>query len=121
MPGEKNPSTATLEGDVALTEIKGSLTGRHVCQQLVSGSGFAPYCGSAEDSSGEIDFLVQRAGGDYAIEVKAEENLRAKILRAFKTSHPEVKSVRFSLSDHREQGRLRNVLLYAMSSMELWG
>ena len=57
----------------------------------------------------------------YAIEVKAEENLRAKSLRAFKESHPEINSVRFSLSGYREQDWMRNVPLYAMSNTGLWG
>ncbi len=42
-----------------------------------------PFYWSAENSSGEIDFLVQTDSGVYPIEVKAEENLRAKSLRAF--------------------------------------
>ena len=53
--------------------------------------------------------------------MKTEENLRARILRAFKDSHPEIKSVRFSLSDYREQGWMGNVSLYAMPNMGLWG
>ena len=57
----------------------------------------------------------------YAIEVKAEENLRAKSLRSFKESHPKIKSVRFSLSGYREQDWMRNVPLYAMSNVGLWG
>ena len=113
--------TAVLDGNEAFTEFKGSLTEQYVCQQLVSDCGLAPYYWSAENSSGEIDFLVQRASGVYAIEVKAEENLRAKSLRAFKASHPEVRSVRFSLSGYREQDWMRNVPLYAMPNMRLWG
>ena len=63
-----------------------------------------PYYWSAGNSSGGIDFPVQGPNSVYAIEVKAEENLRAKSLRAFKESHPEIKSVRFSLSGCRDQG-----------------
>ena len=113
--------TAVLDGNAAFTEFKGSLTEQYVCQQLISDCGLAPYYWSAENSSGEIDFLVQRANGVYAIEVKAEENLRAKSLRAFKAAHPEIKSVRFSLSGYREQDWMRNVPLYAMPNMGLWG
>ncbi len=113
--------TAVLDGNAAFTEFKGSLTEQYVCQQLISDCGLAPYYWSAENSSGEIDFLVQRANGVYAIEVKAEENLRAKSLRAFKAAHPEIRSVRFSLSGYREQDWMRNVPLYAMPNMGLWG
>ena len=108
-------------GNEILEEFKGSLTEQYVCQQLVSDCGFTPYYWSAENSSGEIDFLVQGSSSVYAIEVKAEESLRAKSLRSFKESHPEIQSVRFSLSGYREQDWMRSVSLYAMSNMGLWG
>lgn len=108
-------------GNKIFEEFKGSLTEQYVCQQLVSDCGLTPYYWSAENSSGEIDFLVQKSNGVYSIEVKAEENLRSRSLRAFKTAHPEIKSVRFSLSGYREQDWMRNVPLYAMSNMRLWG
>ena len=110
-----------IGGSEIFEEFKGSLTEQYVCQQLVSDCGITPYYWSAENSSGEVDFLAQGSSGVYAIEVKAEENLRAKSLRAFKTAHPEIKSVRFSLSCYREQDWMRNVPLYAMSNMGLWG
>ena len=110
-----------LKGNAIFTEFKGALTEQYVCQQLVSDCGLVPYYWSAENSSGEIDFLVQRRNSVFAIEVKAEENLRSKSLRAFKESHPEINSVRFSLSGYREQDWMRNVPLFAMSNMRLWG
>ena len=51
-----------------------------MCQQLISDCGVGPYYWSAESSTGEIDFLAQDQGAVYAMEVKAEENLRAKKL-----------------------------------------
>ena len=108
-------------GSEIFEEFKGSLTEQYVCQQLVSDCGLTPYYWSAENSSGEVDFLVQGSNSVYAIEVKTEENLRAKSLRSFKESHPKIKSARFSLSGYREQDWMRNVPLYAMSNMGLWG
>ena len=64
--------------------------------------------------------IMPRGGSTFAIEVKAEENLRAKSLRAFKGAHPEVSAVRFSLSGYREQEWMRNVPLYAVSCRGLW-
>lgn len=112
---------AVIGGNEIFEEFKGSLTEQYICQQLVSDCGLTPYYWSAENSSGEIDFLVQNANSVYAIEVKAKENLRAKSLRAFKGAHPKIRSVRFSLSGYREQGWMRNVPLYAMPNMGLWG
>lgn len=110
-----------IGGSDIFEKFKGALTEQYVCQQLVSDCGLVPYYWSAENSSGEIDFLVQRRNSVFAIEVKAEENLRSKSLRAFMESHSDVEAVRFSLSGYREQGWMRNVPLYAMSDMGLWG
>ena len=89
-------------------------------QQLVAEQDVVPSYWSAENSSGEIDFLAQVSGSVFAVEVKAEENLRARSLRAFKTAHPEVRAVRFSLSPHRRQDWMVNVPLYAVSCTGLW-
>ena len=114
------PPEAVIAGSRVFTEFKGALTEQYVCQQLISECGLTPYYWSAENSLGEIDFLVQDGGSVFAIEVKAEENLRAKSLRAFKGAHPEVAAVRFSLSGYREQEWMRNVPLYAVSRRGLW-
>ena len=109
-----------IDGNKVFTEFKGTLTEQYICQQLIAACGLSPCYWSAENSSGEIDFLAQDGGDVFAIEVKAKENLRAKSLRAFKDTHPEVKAVRFSLSGYREQDWMRNVPLYAISCRRLW-
>ncbi len=109
-----------VEGNAVFTEFKGAITEQYVCQQLVSDCSLKPFYWSAENSSGEIDFLVQNSGVTYALEVKAEENLQAKSLRAFKQKNSEVKAVRFSLSGYREQDWLVNVPLYAIGVPALW-
>ena len=114
------PPEAVIAGSRVFTEFKGALTEQYVCQQLISECGLTPYYWSAENSLGEIDFLVQDGSSVFAIEVKAEENLRAKSLRAFKGAHPEVSAVRFSLSGYREQDWMRNVPLFAVSCRGLW-
>ena len=114
------PPEAVIAGSRVFTEFKGALTEQYVCQQLISECSLTPYYWSAENSLGEIDFLVQDGSRVFAIEVKAEENLRAKSLRAFKGAHPEVAAVRFSLSGYREQEWMRNVPLYAISRRSLW-
>lgn len=117
----KLSTKSIVEGNSIFSEFKGSLTEQYVCQQLISDCGIDPYYWSAENSRGELDFLAQDESGTYAIEVKAEENLRAKSLRAFKEKNPEVKALRFSLSGYREQDWMRNIPLYAISNRELWG
>ena len=109
-----------IGGSAIFEEFKGALIEQYVCQQLISECGLSPYYWSAKNSSGEIDFLVQDGSDVFAIEVKAEENLRSKSLRAFKNAYPEVKAMRFSLSGYREQDWMRNIPLYAVSCRKLW-
>lgn len=110
-----------IGGSSIFEEFKGALTEQYVCQQLISERGLAPYYWSAENSTGELDFLVQDGSRVVAIEVKAEENLRARSLRAFKDKHPDITALRFSMSGFREQDWMRNIPLYAACNTELWG
>ena len=50
------------------------------------------------------------------IEVKAEENLRAKSLKTFLSEYRELYGLRFSMSDYREQENITNIPLYAILS-----
>ena len=112
----------TVIGGSSIFEgFKGALTEQYVCQQLISERGLAPYYWSAENSTGELGFLVQDGSRVAAIEVKAEENLRARSLRAFKDKHPDITALRFSMSGFREQDWMRNIPLYAACNAELWG
>ena len=89
-----------IDGNRIFTEFKGALTEQYVLQQLISEAGIVPYYYSAQNSRGEIDFLVQGRTSVIPIEVKAEENLRAKSLRAFCDK------------DYREQDWMTNIPLY---------
>lgn len=113
-------SKTILDGNSLFEEFKGALTEQYVCQELVSACELNPFYWSAENSRGELDFLVQKAGEIYAIEVKAEENLRAKSLRSFKERHFDVHARRFSLSDYRQQEWMLNVPLYLVGNTGLW-
>ena len=112
--------SSVIEGDAVFTEFKGALTEQYVCQQLIADCRMRPYYWSAENSRGEVDFLTQKDGNVFAIEVKAEENLQAKSLRSFKERNPGVSAVRFSLSGYREQDWMSNVPLYAVGVSKLW-
>lgn len=116
---ELNPE-AILAGSAVFTEFKGALTEQYVCQELIAICGFTPFYWSAENSTGEIGFLVQDGGKIYPIEVKAEENLKAKSLRAFASKYDGVHARRFSMSGYRDQDWMRNVPLYVIGHYGLW-
>lgn len=107
-----------LNGNAIFTEFKGALTEQYVCQQIAADLGTTPYYWSAENSSGEVDFVVQHNGNVIPLEVKAEENLRAKSLKSFVSSNELRFGVRTSMSDYRKQDKLINLPLYAIS--QLW-
>lgn len=101
-----------IEGNKIFTEFKGALTEQYILQQLISDVGVIPYYYSTQNSKGEIDFLVQGKTSVIPIEVKAEENLRAKSLRAFCDKYNPDYAVRTSMSDYREQDWMTNIPLY---------
>ena len=103
-----------LEGNRIFEEFKGALTEQYVLQEILTFQDLFVYYWSAEKSMAEIDFVIQHQGEVFPIEVKAEENLRAKSLRSFyQRFHPRL-ALRFSMSDFREEDWLTNVPLYAV-------
>ena len=104
-----------LEGNRIFEEFKGALTEQFVAQQLVA-SKHELYYYSKENSSGELDFVLQQAQYIIPIEVKAEENLQAKSLRAYCDKYKPEIAIRSSMSNYREQDWMTNVPLYALDS-----
>ena len=81
-------------------------------QQMIAELGVEPYYYTTANSTGEIDFTLQAPGSVILVEVKAEENLRAKSLRAFCEKYHPQHAVRTSMSDFREQDWMTNIPLY---------
>lgn len=107
-------SRTILEGNQLFKEFKGALTEQYVLQELKAEIHTAAYYYSAENSRGEIDFLLQAETGIVPMEVKAEENLRAKSLRAFCDKYETAAAIRTSMSDYRKEDWLVNIPLYAL-------
>lgn len=111
--GEMEPAQMLVSNKV-MTESKGAFTENYVLCQLLSHQNIFTYYYSREDARLEIDFLAQYQGIITPIEVKAEENLRSKSLRAFIDKHQELQAIRFSMSPYREQEWMTNIPLYAV-------
>jgi len=107
---------AIIKGNSIFEEFKGALTEQYVLQQFVLRFHNGIYYWSAERSSGEIDFIVQDEDVVIPVEVKAEENLKAKSLKAFAQRYPETKAVRVSMSDYRKEHQLVNIPLFALEA-----
>lgn len=108
------PHTTLIDGNQLFLTAKGALTEQFVSQQILSIEGLYAGYWSAENSRGEIDFLIQHQDEIIPIEVKAEENLKAKSLRAFIEKNPKLHGLRLSMSSYREQDWMTNYPLYAL-------
>lgn len=108
------PVQSLLNGNMLFSDFKGALTEQFVLQQMKTNQSLSIYYWSADNSRGEIDFLVQQEEKVIPIEVKAEENLQAKSLRMFVERNPGLKGCRFSMSPYREQDWLVNYPLYSV-------
>ena len=108
------PLQSLVDGNRLFTEFKGALTEQYVLQQMISDCGIHPCYFSAENARMEIDFLIQKDDEMIPVEVKAEENLRAKSLRVFCEKYHPRQAVRTSMSDYREQEWMVNVPLYLL-------
>ena len=106
-----------LEGNKIFLEFKGAMTEQYVLQQFLSETVYTPYYYTETKSEGEIDFLIQKEGIVIPIEVKAEENLRAKSLKYFCDKYRPDTAIRTSMSKYREQEWMINIPLYAISSL----
>ena len=110
------PASEILIGSNIFSEYKGTFTELYVLQQMVTVRDLDIYYYSTDDSRTEIDFVVQHEGKVTPVEVKAEENLRAKSLRQVVTNNPSLHGLRFSMSDYRREDWLDNVPLYGVES-----
>jgi len=68
------------------------------------------------NSTNEIDFITQRFDKALPIEVKAEENLRSRSLKAVLDKDSSLRGLRISMSDYREEEKFDNLPLYAVKS-----
>lgn len=107
-----------IEGNNLFVEFKGALTEQYVCQQLKTIEDLNIYYYTNERGNCEIDFVIDRDNQIIPIEVKAEENLRAKSLKTYSEKFSPDICVRTSMSDYRKEDWLINLPLYAIEAIK---
>jgi predicted AAA+ superfamily ATPase len=95
-----------------LTEFKGAMTEQFVAQQIKEKFGL--FYWTPEKATAEIDFIIQQNSGMVPIEVKAEENLKAKSLKVFAEKHKTQNAIRTSMSPYRKEEWMENIPLYGI-------
>jgi len=96
-------SRVVLDGSRVFAEFKGALTEQYVLQQMLAEYGDDPCYWSTDDSRTEVDFVVQRGMDVAPVEVKSEENIRAKSLKSYMERFNPPVSYRLSMRPYKEQ------------------
>lgn len=113
------PPSLMLIGDNVFSNYKGAFTENYVLTQMVNVPKTVIAYYSKENSTLELDFIVQAGDRLLPVEVKAEENVRSKSLRQFVTvdkADSGLTGVRFSMKGFADQGWMENVPLFAVHS-----
>lgn len=113
-------SSSMLLGMEVFSEFKGAFTENFVLTQLKAQEKHDNlernvFYYSKDNSTQEVDFVVQGANRILPVEVKAEENVHSKSLRVFITednAEKHFKGIRFSMKPYIDQGWMENVPLY---------
>lgn len=115
---ETEPADILL-GSKAFVEFKGAFAENFVLQQLTAKQNLPAYYFSKDNSTQEVDFLVQTPERIVPTEVKAEENVKSKSLSTFiKEDFKELglKGLRCSMKPYVDQGWMENIPLYAVEA-----
>ena len=108
-----NPNVILTE-DSFFQEFKGALTEQFVLQELIVSEAENISYWTNDAGTAELDFLFEKDGSFYPVEVKANENLQAKSLRVFHEKYPDINCFRISLSNFRKEQWMTNLPLYAL-------
>ncbi len=107
-----------ISGNEIFTEFKGALTEQYVLQQMIAQTPYTPYYYSGDKSTYEVDFLIQKKNKIIPVEVKAEDNLKAKSLKVFCEKFKPYTAYRISMNRYRKQEWMENIPLWAVGGMQ---
>lgn len=111
------PTSAMLIGSNVFSEYKGAFTENYVLTQMMASHKAVIGYYSKDNSSLELDFVVQAGDSILPIEVKAEVNVKSKSLKQFVTvdnACNNLKGYRFSMKGYEYQDWMVNIPLFAV-------
>ena len=110
----KLPLKTILDGNAIFTEFKGALTENFVLQQLLLNEENDVYYWTNENSTAEVDFVIQNEEEIIPMEVKSGTNLRSASFKFFCEKYKPAKAIRASLDDYKQEAWMTNIPLYAL-------
>lgn len=113
------PASVMLIGNNVFSEFKGAFTENYALTQMVACHDTVIGYYSKDNSSLEIDFVVQAGAEILPVEVKAEVNVKSKSLRQFITvdnAGNDIRGYRFSMKGYEHQDWMSNIPLFAIDA-----
>lgn len=114
----KLPLEAIIDGNRIFEEFKGALTENYVMQQLLLQAENDIYYWTNENSTSEVDFVVQNESDIIPIEVKSGINLKSVSFKFFCEKYKPSKAIRTSLAKYKYEEWMINVPLYAINQIK---
>ena len=94
-------------------QYKGALTEQFVLQELQQLEEALIHYWSPDESIAEMDFVIQYYGAVTPIEVKAEQNIKAKSIPVYIAQNHPVRVIRTSLAPYHKGEKIEDIPLYA--------
>ena len=113
----KLPLKTILDGNTIFTEFKGALTEQFVIQQLLLNEDNDIYYWTNDNSTAEVDFVIQNEEEIIPIEVKSGTNVKSVSFKFFCEKYKPTKAIRTSLTDYKQEELMTNLPLYAINSV----
>lgn len=110
-------SKTLIMGDAVFTEFKRAQTVQFVMQELTAAENNYIGYWTNEKSTAEVDFIVQKEGEIFPIEVKAETNVRAKSFKLFCEKYHPAQAYRSSLLPYQPEEWMTNLPLYGIGNL----
>lgn len=105
---------ALLDGASGFGQFKGAITEQYAVQQVAATCDMAMHYYTNDRGSCEIDLLLDDGRRVVPVEIKAERDLRAKSLAAYRQKFSPEIALRVSMSDGRREPGITDLPLYAI-------
>jgi predicted AAA+ superfamily ATPase len=113
----KLPLKTILDSNAIFTEFKGALTEQFVIQQLLLNEDNDIYYWTNDNSTAEVDFVIQNEEEIIPIEVKSGTNVKSVSFKFFCEKYKPIKAIRTSLTGYKQEEWMINLPLYAINSI----
>jgi hypothetical protein len=107
-----------VRGHELFQEFKGAFTENYVAQTLEGMASGGLHYWKNESATAEMDFLWSSQKGDILpLEAKAGLNTKSKSLRVYDEKYQPAQLLRSTLLNLRNDGKILNIPLYALTSL----